>query len=258
MINRILFLLFAATVFFFAACTPPAAEDCDCEERVPKLMTQVTGAEATLQQGTQAGLALDALPGVQQITTEELLKMEEPPETGLFLVDTDFVPQELPEQLKEEGYRLSPDGTLDSAGVKIALYVQAAVYKLSKPNKATDDLNANQPTARAFPQPWAGYSYSFSWKYNGGFCRKYEARTRAHTYGPPTGGFWPYTNVQWIQTYAAVGSSGDSDYCSNCFTEYSKDTWNIGCFWPAHGGASGYHYLYIYDSGASVFVNWSW
>lgn len=263
MITRFLFACSILASLLIASCEVPQ-EPCDCgDPKVPTLTNDVQGAAATRLKGTDAGLPLDSLPGVKCLTTQELLKMEEPPKTGLFLIDTDFVPQELSKELKEAGYTLHPDGTLDSAEVQIALYVQTAVYKLDRLADPSDEqpsesLQTPQVTSRAFPQPWAGYSYSFWWKYNGGFCRSYEAQTRAYAYGPPTGGFWPYTNVQWMQTYAAVGGSGDSDHCANCFSEHSKDDWNIGCFWPAHGGASGYHYMYIYDSGASAFTNWSW
>ncbi len=265
MTTRIFFSIFTLLTFFLSSCELQKKPPCDCEKlRVPAFTNEVIGAEAVQVNGRNAGYPLDSMPGIKTISTAELLKMKEEPKTGLYLLDTDFVPQELARELKEEGYTLKPDGTLDSAGVKITLFVQAAVYQLkhsqksdeSRPGSFTDET----PVTRASPLPWAGYSCSFWWKYNGGFCRSYEARTRGYTYGPNIGGFWPITNVQLIQTGARVGASGDNDNCQNChyLSSYDKDDIGCCCFWPAHGGNSGNHYLYIYDSGTSVYLSWGW
>lgn len=255
-----LLVLFSSLLFFFLeGCKD---KPCNCEElKSPRFTQDIQGAKNILLKGEDAGLSLDKLPGVKSITYEEWHKLEKIPETGLYLVNTDFVPQELPENLKKAGYTLHRDGTLDSAGVKITLFVQSQVYKIENdvPSKGNNKLESDSVSPRAFPQPWAAYSYSFWWKYDGGFCRGYNATTSAYAYGPRTGDFWPSTNIQWMQTNARLSSGGnDTDVCSNCFSLSSSASWDIGCFWPAHGGTSGSHYMYMYDSGASAYVNWAW
>lgn len=251
-------------LLLISSCKPTDTQPCECDRfRLPALSTDFQGIPSKKLTGRAAGLPLDSMPGIQTISTQKLERLQEAPKTGLYLVDTDFIPQELAKELKEAGYRLSPDGTLDSAGVPIALFVQAEVFSLQTDSNASNqsfyDLTNPAPKTRAFPLPWAGYSYSFWWKYNGGFCRSFEGRSRAYAYGPPTGDFWPYTNVQWMQTHVRARNAQDTDVCANCFSESSYAKNSIGCFWPAFGGNStGYHYIYIYDSGASVFTSWGW
>lgn len=239
-------------LFISMGCqTENPTDVCDCEQlRFPASNVSMTGAEVQKLRGTDAGLPLSALPGVQTISTKELMQLEKAPETGLFLVDTDFVPQELEKELKKAGFRLSKDGTLDSAGTKIALFVQAEMFKLSPGRQSEDE----EIEARAFPLPWAAYGYNFWWRYNGGFCRDYHAHTRAYAYGPRAGTVWPVTNIQLIQTNV----NSDTDVCFNCFEEGSDWSWDIGCFWPAHGGGSGSHYLYMYDPGITIYRTWGW
>lgn len=252
-----LLLVSALALLLATACEPGTTNTntCDCEKlRLPASEVEITGAEAEKLRGEEAGLPLSALPGVKTIRTEELYQLKEAPETGLYLVDTDFVPQELEAELKEMGFRLSEDGTLDSAGVKTTLFVQAEVFRL-KPQKQEEQQEVDQEgQSRAFPLPWAAYSYNFWWRYNGGFCRDYHAHTRAYAYGPRAGGIWPVTNIQLIQTHV----NSDTDVCFGCYREGSDWSWDIGCFWPAHGGASGYHYIYMYDPGITIFRTWGW
>lgn len=249
--------------FLFLLLVGCKQQTCDCEAlKYPGFTNEVQGAVAEPLTGEAAGLPLNALPGVQTINYEEWLNMKDVPETGLFLVNTDFVPQELPEELRNAGYTLQENGTLDSSGVKITLFVQSQVFKLrdttQTQNNEFEGIPKDTITARAFPQPWAYYSYSFWWKYDGGFCRSYRGESKAYAYGPEVDGFRPYTNIQWIQTHVRAAGKSDTDVCANChtLTSYAKD--NIGCFWPAHGTGGGNHYIYMFDSGVSIFVDWGW
>ena len=97
----------------------------DKSSKRPRKELKVEGGDVIRLKGTQAGRPIETLPGVKAVTFDQWLKMKDIPETGLFLVETDFIPQELPNQLKKDGYILKKDGTLlDSTGVKIALLLE--------------------------------------------------------------------------------------------------------------------------------------
>ncbi len=247
------------------SCKNEPQSNCDCEKlKFPASRFEIFGAESELLRGTNAGLPLDSMPGVKTINSEELNKWKKSPETGLFLLDMDYAPQELKDELKEEGYTLHADGTLDSSGVRITLIVQNEVYKITNKSQATNtpvnSLATRPNVSLASPLPFAGFSKSFWWKYNGGFCRSYEAKTRAYTYGPKVGGIWPRTNVALIQTHVDISSGGksDTDVCNNCSEEGSSVKNKIGCWWPAHGKGFGSHYIYIFDPGISISQSWGW
>lgn len=243
-----------ALIFLFS-CEVEQPSSCNCEKlQFPAEDTQSLGAISVALKGEKAGLPLSALPGVKTMTTQELTELKEAPPSGLYLLDTDFVPQELAEELKTAGFRLHKDGTLDSAGVKISLFVQSEVFLLRRRQQSNSEQVEESMNSRAFPLPWAAYSYSFWWRYNGGFCRDYHAHTRAYAYGPRAGDVWPRTNIALIQTNVR----NDTDVCFNCFEEGSDWSWDIGCFWPAHGGASGSHYMYMYDPGITIYRTWGW
>lgn len=244
-----------SVLLFFFACEAENPNSCDCEKlKVPAVQTEAIGASTISLKGEKAGLPLSTLPGVKTISTRELLALDEEPETGLYLLDTDFVPQELAEELKEAGFRLQKDGTLDSAGVKTTLFVKAEVFQLRRKGPNGKELLDDKTKSRAFPLPWAAYGYNFWWRYNGGFCRDYHAHTRAYAYGPRAGTVWPRTNIALIQTNVKT----DTDVCFNCHQEGSDWSWDIGCFWPAHGGGYGSHYLYMYDPGITIYRTWGW
>jgi hypothetical protein len=265
MTTKTLFEIILLCSMLIISCKNGPQSNCDCEKlKFPSSRYHIIGAESELLTGNDAGLPLDSLPGAKTISSEELNHWSKSPETGLFLLDMDYVPQELKDELKEEGYSLSKDGTLDSSGVRITLIVQNEVYRLSNKTQATNTtINrlATQPNiSLASPLPFAGFSKSFWWKYNGGFCRSYEAKSRAYTYGPKVDGIWPSTNVELIQTHVDISSGGksDTDVCNNCSEEGSSVKNKIGCWWPAHGKGFGSHYIYIFDSGISISRSWGW
>lgn len=102
----------------------------------------------------------------------------------------------------------------------------------------------------AAPSRWeAGAIYQWG-VYDGGYCRAYEAHTVAHAYGPKNdSGYWTYTDIFHILTHASLSSGNKSakDACINCHFEGTKVRNKIGCFWPAHGGSTGYHLAYMVD-----------
>lgn len=114
----------------------------------------------------------------------------------------------------------------------------------------------------AEPFPWRCGSWYFKWEYNGGFCRDYRAWSNAYAWGPGADGACanpkPLTHIEYISTYVNVSGRTDWDYHYNADQSHSYAKWDIGCFWPAHGGGSGYHYAYWRDGSAWMYRTWSW
>jgi hypothetical protein len=194
--------------------------------------------------------------------------MRDIPETGLFFVETDFIPQGLPDQFKKEGYILREDGTLlDSTGVKIALFIESEVFQVVGIDSS---LGAIPELFKKFagifvgrakaanPYPFSFFSASRSWRYRGGFCRDYRAWTSAEAWGPLQEGARPHTRIEYIETRAELGGIRDRDSCFNCDNQNSYARWDIGCFWPAHGGTTGFHYANWKDGAISITRTWSW
>lgn len=200
-----------------------------------------TGAVVKRLSGLKAGLPTESLPGVQFVSFEDAKRMDTKVlKTGLFLVGIDFVPRELTEALKSFKYTLRKDGTLlDANEEPILALVTSEVYLIQK--KRTDRLSSLiiSEAHAANPFPWRCYSFSPWAVYHSGFHRWYDARTWAGTYGADSAGGCsggsPHTRIDYIFTRAAVGGWGDSDHCFNCESEYSRDTWDVGYWWPAHG-----------------------
>lgn len=92
---------------------------------------KVEGASVRRLSGKNMGLPRSALPGARFLSYGKWLKMTQIPKTGLFIVDSFFVPRELPGELKRAGYRLKRNGTLvDRKGQPIALFVKSAYFEL--------------------------------------------------------------------------------------------------------------------------------
>ena len=225
-----------------------------------------TGAVVRQLSGLKAGLPPESLPGAQFISLKEAKRINtKERKTGLFLVDIDSVPRELPEDLKSFKYLLRKDGTLlDANEDPILALVTSEVYLIQK--KRTEKLsNLIIPEVyAASPFPWRCYTFTPWAVYHSGFHRWYDARTRASTYGADgaggCGSGTPHTRIDYLYTRAAVGGGGDHNHCFNCETEYSRDTWDVGYFWPAHGVTVTKHHA-VYADGDFSFsrtANGSW
>ncbi|MFQ5854615.1 MAG: hypothetical protein ACE5LU_03075 [Anaerolineae bacterium] len=204
--------------------------------------------------GERAGLPTNALPGARFISIEEAREMAvaEQRRGGLYLVDIDFVPRELPEALKAKGLTLGRDGALlDRNEEPVVAFITSEVYLMdpdyeersqASPLSLLVDgiVDAFVPVAEAaYPFPWACYSFTPSAWYHGGFHRWYEADTWVAAYGPDGGGgcSWasPHTNIDYLQARAAVGGVGAYRHCFYCAVKHAHDEWDVGYFWPAHG-----------------------
>ena len=233
----------------------------------PKMELKVKGGRARRVSDKRGGHPLGKLPGVKKITTPAWGKMKQVPKTGLYLVDTEFVPWGLERQLKEEGFVLRKDGTLlDAKGQKTTLFIKAEVFEVEADKVSFTDPQMRDILSSALegeplaanPYPFSMFSWSMWWHYRGGFCRDYRAWTVAEAWGPEQGGSRPHTRIQYIETRVDMGRFHDRDSCSNCDEQKSYVRWDIGCFWPAHGGTSGFHYANWKDGNFSATRTWSW
>lgn len=214
----------------------------------------VNGPEPKQLHGERAGMPANALPGVRFISMGEAREMDVTrlERGGLFLVDIEFVPRELPEILERKELRLGRDGTLmDQNQEPVVAFYTSEVYVMSP---EYEQRSQAEPLSRffsgladvlvpaaeaAWPFAWRCYSFSPSAWYHGGFHRWYEADTWTGAYGADGSGgcSWssPYTHIDYQQARAAVGGGGSYQHCFNCEREHAHDEWDVGYFWPAHG-----------------------
>ena len=242
------------------------------------------GMEMRQLRGRAAGKAVSTLPGAKAISRNDWKNMEKIPKTGLFLIDLDHVPPGLEKDLEENGYKLAKDGTLTKNGNPVALFVVGETYHVKPSGPPTDKRGGEGLAERAVdvlfqlahsvdslittdveaasPFPWRCFSWSFRWEYDGGFCREYKAWSRAYAWGPGSDGACanpkPLTRIEYISTYVNNSGRTDWDYHYNADQSHSYAKWDIGCFWPAHGSGSGYHYAYWRDGSAWAYRTWSW
>lgn len=266
--RRLMPLLVAVSIGtcgFAAAQSPVAPREKRELPQSPKFELKVQGGRAVQLKGHEAGLALDALPGIKRLSFEEWRVMKDIPKTGLFLVDTDFVPFGLAAALKKEGLVLGTDGSLrDVKGEPVVMFIKSETFSVGKesarlPGALERLASLVVGTAEAAnPYPFSLFSWSMWWRYRGGFCRDYRAWTQAEAWGPEQGGARPHTRIESMETRAELGSRRDRDSCADCDHESSYVRWDIGCFWPAHGGTSGWHYANWKDGAFSATRTWSW
>jgi hypothetical protein len=127
--------------------------------------------------------------------------------------------------------------------------------------EAAESLISSEAYA-AEPFPWRCGTWYFKWEYNGGFCRNYKAWSNAYAWGPGADGHCanpkPLTHIEYISTYVTAAGKTDWDYHYNADQSHSYVKRDYGCFWPAIGGTSGFHYAYWRDGSAWMYRTWSW
>lgn len=230
---------------------------------------KVTGGTAQRLRGANAGAPLASMRGIKAITSADWKQMQAVPKTGLFLVDTDYVPLDLAANLKKMGYSLASDGTLTTATGKLAvLFVKNETYRIAK--NAVDNHETERsllgrlrrvaselahlvvPDVKAAnPYPWNQFSWSYWWHYPSGFCRTVRASVTAEAWGPPgAGGARPHTRIQYIET--RIDPYGRRNSCTNCDSSRTDYRWHVGCFWPAYGHGGFTFVMFWRDGGVEV------
>ena len=180
--------------------------------------------------------------------------------SGLYILDADFIPVQLPEILEKARLTLKPNGTLLIAQGGLATLV--LWHKLVQVTTPRASVDPNQrwslltPVAAASPYPLSWVSAWGSWSADNGFCRSVTANTGADSWGPVQNGNRPHTFIQYIETRAwSSGASTIDNQCRNCDTLTASSTASYGCFWPAYGfGVDGYADL----KDGSFSWSWSW
>ena len=179
--------------------------------------------------------------------------------SGLYILDSEFIPQQLPEILKAAHLTLKADGSLVNAkGGKVAMVLWHKLVAVSEKQGYLTDHEKGWSILpvvyAANPYPLSYVSAWGSWYADNGFCRSLTANTGADAWGPVQNGARPHTRIQFIETRAWASGAGTADNtCGNCYTEGSQSVANFGCFWPAYGGGT-YSYADLKDGSFS----WSW
>ncbi len=230
----------------------------------------VRGARLEILRGLRAGLALRTMP-VKHLRRQDMGRTDmRQLKSGLYLIDLDYIPHFVKQVIAEYKFTLRPDGSLvDAEGQDAKIFVAGETGLVKgeslSPNEsinASMDLNNllmdryDAQLDPANPYPFRCYSYHPWAVYHGGFHRWYDARTYASSYTTDPAGNCsiqsPRTNIEYLQTYAVVGGGPDVDSCANCNSEDSRDVWDVGYFWPAHGTPTTYHHG-VYKDGSIYF-----
>jgi hypothetical protein len=237
-----------------------------------------------LQGATEIKFAKDAgdmafpqakLRGIH-ITTEAEFIAKHPDRSkvpsGLYLLDTDIIPKNLPEILSKNGVALGPDGGIvDNQGKKAVLVLRHKLVAVSKKRSGLEqnhlkygllkrslfDLFSSSSADAAYPfglewvSAWASY-HSYE-----GFCRTARESTGADAWGPVIDqwGDRVHTNIQYIQAYANATDATSNQWCVNCSSQFATAEQDYGCGWPAHDG-SRFSFAYLKDYNFSWY--WSW
>jgi hypothetical protein len=179
--------------------------------------------------------------------------------SGLYILDSTFIPGQLPEILKEAELTLKPDGILVNAkGEKVTMVLWHKLVAVSeKAGSLSEDdrgwsilpvVHAASPYRLSLVSAWG------SWQADNGFCRSLTARTGADSWGPLQNGSRPHTRIQYIETRAWANEAGTTDReCRNCDKLTSRAEASFGCFWPAYGTGT-YSYANLKDGSFS----WTW
>jgi len=231
--------------------------------------SEVKGGSIKLLKGVKAGLSLRSMP-VKTITKEKLNKTPlKNLKSGLYLVGLDYIPHFVKGSLKKFGYKMARNGEIkNSKGEKLKIFVGGETGlvkpKILSPRGRFDNrweidnrlLDLNLVEDNASPYRFRCYSFHPWAVYHGGFHRWYDVRTHASTYTTDSRGGCsvrsPRTNIEYLQTYAHVSGAADIDSCRNCNERNSRDVWDVGYFWPAHGFGSTYHHA-VYRDGNIYF-----
>ena len=187
--------------------------------------------------------------------------------SGLYLLDTELVPKQLPAILMKNNVALGPDGTVvNQKGEKVVLilgYRIAAVKKNSvggltgQTLAQPDALTSWSPSPHASPFPLEWVSYWYSWSDDEGFCRSMTSTTGADAWGPiiDPAGDRVHTNIDYIEAVANAADAYVDNYGFGISWEYAQANRDFGCFWPAHGGGQ-WGWVYFQDGSWNWYANW--
>jgi hypothetical protein len=216
-------------------------------KKVPAMKIE-GGVEVTsVKEAQDMALPREQFKGIHFVHSSEFFKKfpeRKNTPSGLYLLDTELIPKQLPVILARNHVDLGPDGSLvNQKGQKVVMLLG---YKLAAVRKKQGSLPANPgffdlfgPThvlaANPFPLEWVSYWYS--WVDDEGFCRSLTASTGADAWGPVIDpwGDRVHTNIEQIEAVAGADDAEDDKWCNNCGWEFAQANRDFGCWWPAHG-----------------------
>lgn len=86
------------------------------------------------------GRPLSDIPSAKKIKTKELVNLEELPAEGLYLLDTDLIPESLEEDLEQIGVNIGPDGSLTNQEGEPALVIlESEMYEVTPDDPVDED-----------------------------------------------------------------------------------------------------------------------
>jgi hypothetical protein len=216
-----------------------------------------------LKDALDMSLAYNRYPGLQFRTSSEFFAQypdRSKVPSGLYLLDTELVPPQLPQILARADLAVGPNGTIvNNTGGKVVVVLG---YKLVAIPKKQGSLPGSifgllAPTSAhaANPFPLEYVSAWYSWNDDEGFCRSITATTGGDAWGPVIDqwGDRVHTNIQQIEVYANAAGVPSDQLCKNCAWQTAQATDSFGCFWPAHG-AGEWGWADLKDGG----FNWSY
>ncbi|MBF0367013.1 MAG: hypothetical protein HQK50_15675 [Oligoflexia bacterium] len=267
-------LLLAATATVLPALTTESASAAPAFDFKPDLSkwertNTLRGVKLETLRGPRAGLPLNAM-AIKRITRANLARTDvSKMAPGIYLIELDYIPHFLKEELKKMNYTIERDGkVLDDKREPAVVLVggETAMVKAERLGPSIRERmifeNNNSVIDReafdgASPYPFRCYSFHPWAVYHGGFHRWYDARTYASTYTTDPSGncsnLSPRTNIEYLQSYVVISGAADVDTCYNCSSRSSQDIWDVGYFWPAHGVPTTYHHA-VYKDGATYFA----
>jgi hypothetical protein len=197
--------------------------------------------------GAALGLPRSTFPYARFTTSEAVKRIDFARQgTGLFVVDTDHVPADLPGLMKSKELSSKPDGSLvDAIGEPAALLIQSETYAVQVAGQVRTSWLGRMmdefvtPAQAARPFPFRCLTFSTWALYHSGFHRWYEAGTDVAAFGANASGTCglntPRTRIDYLQARTAVQGPGTENFCLACLTTGAYDQWDVGYGWPAHG-----------------------
>jgi hypothetical protein len=213
-------------------------------------------------------LPRDQFSGIHFYQSGEFFsKFPDPKSTpsGLYLLDTEFVPKQLPEILAKDNVALGPDGTLvNQEGEKVVMLLKYRIAAVTK-KPADGGVSAQQGTLPpSWPYPLEYVSAWYSWRYYNGFCRYGDAYTGGDAWGPIIDQYndRAHTNIDYMEMNASLWAGGgpwvvDDEWRYNVSSDVAHAHKDIGCWWQAYGYAQ-FGWAYFYDAPSNFSWSWSW
>jgi hypothetical protein len=266
MIKKLFFVLgllpmFTTSLALGQATTPPPGN------KGPRPVMKLEGGVevASVKEALDMALPVDKARGIHFALSNELfLKYPDRSKmpSGLYLLDTELIPRQLPEILTRNGLALGPNGSIiNQKGEKIVMLLRYKLIAVGTKHGSLPGydrffgLLGPTPARAATPFPLEWVSAWGSWYDNEGFCRSLTASTGADAWGPiiDQWGDRVHTSIESIETFAGAADAQDDKTCNNCPWSFSQANRDFGCFWPAHGGGE-----WGWADTKDGSFNWSW